>query len=475
MINECTYLLRKRPVTTEVLGPPTEGDDCLKTGTARHRSVQMRSDRFIDIMTAIRLLVKFGGATLLLLLASTQLAMAQQPSGSPEQAGNVIRQLSKRVEELEARLKELEARQVAAVPVAVSSPSAEVKAPTEEPNGSPVEESGERREHVADSGMPSLQVRGFADVEYRAGGVQGGRNSFALGQLNLFVTSQLSEKLSVLGEFVFETDLDNKIDVGLGRMLLQYSASERLKLNFGRFDTAIGYFNTAHHHGSWFVTTIDRPLLFAFEDKGGLLPIHSVGVSAEGSIPSGRLGLHYIAEVGSGHTSRALLDLKEKKLIDLNNSLALNIALLARPEWAPGLQLGVSAYHDRISPAGLPELGQTITSAHVVYRNRTIEFLNEAIVIRHTQGDSRRTVNTPGFYTQVSRKFGRCQPFLRYQYVNAPRDSPIFSDVGLRQGPAVGIRYDFNEFAAFKVQYEHLTRRSQSSINKLGLQLSFNF
>ena len=73
MINECTYLLRKRPVTTEVLGPPTEGDDCLKTGTARHRSVQMRSDRFIDIMTAIRLLVKFGGATLLLLLASTQL------------------------------------------------------------------------------------------------------------------------------------------------------------------------------------------------------------------------------------------------------------------------------------------------------------------------------------------------------------------------------------------------------------------
>lgn len=435
----------------------------------------MRLHRFIDVLKAFRLLAKPVAATVLLLLASMQLAMAQQPTATPKEEQNVIQQLSRRVEELEAKLKELEARQTAAVPVAAPSPSAEVKAPAEEPNGSPVEESAERPEPVADSGTPSLQVRGFADVEYRAGRVQGGRNSFALGQLNLFVTSQLSEKLSVVGEIVFETDLDNKIDVGLGRMLLQYSASEKLKLNFGRFDTAIGYFNTAHHHGSWFLTTVDRPLLFEFEDKGGLLPLHNVGVSAGGSLPSGRFGLQYVAEVGSGHTSRALLNVKEGKLIDFNNGLAVNLALLARPEWLPGLQAGVSVYRDRISPEGLPQMGQTITAAHVVYQNRTVELLNEAIVIRHTPGDSRRALTTAGFYTQVSRKFGGYQPFLRYQYVNAASGSPVFADVGLRHGPAVGLRHDFNEFAAVKAQYERLTRRGQNPVNKLGLQLSFTF
>src|ERR1700676_1913019 len=51
--------------------------------------------------------------------------------------------------------------------------------------------------------------------------------------------------------------------------------------------------------GSWLQTALTRPMLFTFEDDGGFLPLHNVGLSANGKLPSGDLGLHYVVEVGS--------------------------------------------------------------------------------------------------------------------------------------------------------------------------------
>jgi hypothetical protein len=86
-----------------------------------------------------------------------------------------------------------------------------------------------------------------------------------------------------------------------------------------------------------------------------------------------------------------------------------------------------------------------------------------------------RVFHTPGFYTQFSRRFDNARPYFRYQYVNAPSDDPIFPDVGRRNGPSLGLRYDVSEFAAFKAQYDRTQRRSLSSINELILQLAFTF
>ena len=52
---------------------------------------------------------------------------------------------------------------------------------------------------------------------------------------------------------------------------------------------------------------------------------------------------------------------------------------------------------------------------------------------------------------------------------------PLFSDVGLLYGPSLGIRYDFSDFAAFKIQYDRSDRRSQSPVNGIITQLSFAF
>src|ERR1700693_1282608 len=47
---------------------------------------------------------------------------------------------------------------------------------------------------------------------------------------------------------------------------------------------------------------------FKLRIGAGILPIHNVGVEAFGRIPSGRWGLHYVAEVGNGRASRPPLE-----------------------------------------------------------------------------------------------------------------------------------------------------------------------
>jgi hypothetical protein len=331
-----------------------------------------------------------------------------------------------------------------------------------------------------------LRIRGFGDINFHGDTLKGDTTSFTLGQLNLFVTSDMSEKFKFLSEIVFEAGPDNiygrprgdanSFGVDVERMLVQYSYNDYFNLSAGRYHTAIGYYNTAYHHSTWFQTATGRPFLFSFEDQGGILPIHTVGVSASGLIPSGALGLHYVAEVGNGRESRdPLAEEPVQNISDDQNRKAFNLALFARPEAFRGLQAGFSVYRNVLAPAEAPRVGQTILAAHAVYIRSNFEWLNEALVVRDAPLGQSHVFHTPGFYTQVSKRFGAYRPYFRYQYVNGSDNEPIFPDVGRRQGPSAGIRYDASESVALKLQYDYTTIRNQEAINALALQVGFTF
>jgi hypothetical protein len=171
-----------------------------------------------------------------------------------------------------------------------------------------------------------------------------------VGQLDLFMTAALGESFGIVSEVVFEADDANTFAVDVERLLLQYSPSTYFSIAVGRFHTAIGYYNAAYHHGNWFQTTTGRPIIFRFEDEGGILPVHGVGVTAHGHIPSGRLGLRYVAEVSNGRASRSPSAEAVQNVQDENGRKAVNLAMLARPDWLPGLQGGFSIYLDERWP-----------------------------------------------------------------------------------------------------------------------------
>jgi hypothetical protein len=332
-----------------------------------------------------------------------------------------------------------------------------------------------------------LRIRGFGDVNFGGNTEHGSTTSFALGQLDLFTTSDISERFKFISEIVFEGSTSNiygqpkqleqnSLGVDLERYVLQYSYNDYFNLSAGRMHTSIGYYNTAYHHSTWLQTTTGRPFLFEFEDQGGILPIHIVGVSASGAIPSGSLGLHYVAEMGNGRESRTpFVEEPVQNIVDENNHKAFNLAVFARPEAIRGLQTGFSVYRDVLEPINSPRVGQTILAAHVVLVKSNYEWLNEAMLIRESVFGQNKVYNTPGFYTQVSKQFGSFRPYFRYQYVNVAKTNPIFPDVGLQQGPSLGIRYDASEFVAVKFQYDYTYERQIPGINTLTMQVGFTF
>jgi hypothetical protein len=105
------------------------------------------------------------------------------------------------------------------------------------------------------------------------------------------------------------------------------------------------------------------------------------------------------------------------------------------------------------------------------------------MLVRHVGSSTNApgVFHTPAFYSQFSRKFGRYRPYFRYQYINAGVDEPIYGDptdgpvVGRRNGPSLGLRYDFTAHTAFKLQYDRMQRRGIPTSNGLDSQFAFTF
>jgi len=394
------------------------------------------------------------------------------------------KQLRARVEQLEKAQSGSPAASVGSKTASVTSPSAPEGSTTalaspktdsakmDSTSASQSDQSGGMAdsEHM-DANRTTLNIRGFGDVGFYGGNQKGQTSSFSLGQTNLFITSNLSDRLRFLTEMVFEVHEDNAFSIDLERVLLEGSLNDYLKLSAGRYHTAIGYYNTAYHHSTWFQTATERPYIFEFEDEGGILPIHMVGAQASGQIPSGKLGLHYVAEVGNGRTSDPLAE-PVQNYVDENGHKALNVALFARPDVVPGLQAGFSLYRDVRSVPGAPKINETIVDAYAVLVRPRFEWLNEALMIRHSP-EGEQVYETPAFYSQISERFGIYRPYLRYQYINASSHEPIFPQVGLRTGPSVGMRFEVTESVALKLQYDYTTLRRQGTIDgKTCVQLS---
>ena len=445
-------------------------------------------------LSLTRTMVTFTGRgrpmrTLLLVMAtltSPVIMQAQQPVDATNPDKQTLQALLQRIAQLETRVSQLEAERQPGLATSSALPEPAAQTPTTTQPEPEVEAQNEQLEpERMDLSKTLLRMRGFGDITLHGDNQKGDTTSFTLGQLDLFITSDISEKFKLLSEIVFEGGPDNIYGVTTGqpntfavdveRFIVQYSYNDYFNLAAGRYHTAIGYYNTAYHHSTWFQTTTGRPFLFQFEDRGGILPIHTVGASASGLIPSGHLGLHYVAEVGNGRASRdPLKEEPVQNVVDDQNHKAFNLALFARPEAIRGLQVGFSAYRDVLAPINSPRIGETILAAHAVYILPKFEWLNEAVLIRHAP-EGFRVFDTPGFYTQISKQFGAYRPYFRYQYVNAADSEPVFPQVGLRQGPSVGLRFDASESVALKLQYDYTGLRRQPGVNGLALQVGFTF
>lgn len=437
---------------------------------------------------------------LLVILLSFLAAGSAWGRGSPpDDQQEQVKALLDRVEQLEKRLAELEAKQrVSPAPIltaAEGTPAQKSEALGTTTSTAQAHDHMAQEQTVAQQAevhYPSLQIRGFADMDFSATDQKGATSGFKLGQLDLHLASSLSRKISYFAEMTFNAH-PTDYTVEVERSIIRYDYNDYFKLSFGRYHTPIGYWNTAFHHGAWLETSIDRPEIVKV--GGTFIPIHFVGFLAEGNIPSGGAGLAYSFGAGNG---RGEVISRPGDAGDINNNRAWVANIFARPVKLYGLQFGASVYRDKITCQNNPlvpvvpgcrltngkDYREWITSAHVVWTKGAPEFLAEFANVNHRQVLTNLTSNSQGFYAQLGYRLPwfeqTLKPYYRFEYIHTPRSEAVFSNLDLVES-IVGLRYDISSYAAFKSEYRRANRNELQTptfngiVNGLFLQTSFTF
>ncbi|MDB5241687.1 MAG: hypothetical protein JWP57_2312, partial [Spirosoma sp.] len=106
------------------------------------------------------------------------------------------------------------------------------------------------------------QIRGFVDaLTY----YQNDKLNFSFGEQDLFITSEINERLSFLGETVFKYSPNSPtlFDISIERVILKYNYAGNHSILIGKHHTPVNYWNDTYHHGRVFFPTIERPLVFS--------------------------------------------------------------------------------------------------------------------------------------------------------------------------------------------------------------------
>ena len=419
----------------------------------------------------------------LLFALTTSMLLAQSPASAPP-TEPTLQSLLDRIQQLENRINQLEDRERRQEAAPAGTPLAPTETTTPAPVTTPAAVPGPTASHEDHVSMgeirdterrfPSLQIRGFGDVDFSATDQKGSVSGFNLGQLVLHLASPLSEKVSYFGEISF-TAQPTSYELSVERSIIRYDYNDYFKLSFGKYHTPLGYWNTAFHHGAWLQTTITRPEMIQF--GGTFIPTHFVGVEAEGNIPSGGLGLGYNVGLGNGRSS--ILS-KSGDSGDSNDNRSWVANLYARPTRFYGLQLGASVYRDKLTPQPGRNFEEWITGADVVWTKEKPEFLAEYANVHHRDVLTLNTWDSQAFYVQLAYRLpwqqSKWKPYYRYEYIHKPEDDPTLVNVLDLSGSTFGVRYDITNYAAFKGEYRNSRHGvNEPRVNGAFFQTAFTF
>jgi Gram-negative porin len=341
-----------------------------------------------------------------------------------------------------------------------------------------------------------VSVSVFGDVDYEAKRDNGNAtnpaattNAFSAPRIELFLTSTQG-KLAFLAETMFEVGDGNTFGVDVERIEVGYLFSDKFRLRVGRFHTAIGYYNDAYHHGRYFQMTVDRPTMVRFEDEGGLIPAHSVGIHADGRLPVGAGGnIRYDAEITNGRGSTpGMVD----NLEDPNNGKMYNLRLRFEPAAIDGLVIGGSAAYDvipaSVDGSGAPPLAsirELIFGGHIAYLENRTHVIGEYLFIQHHNDSASWTGVTQSAFLELGYDAGIIGPYVRGELAHFPADTAandpffannaLFLSRGSSKSGVVGVRSLLSDFLALKLEGEYVHRDDGGSIRSVAAQCAFAF
>lgn len=409
------------------------------------------------------------------------------PALAQEQADR-IRALEKQladslrlIEALSARVSELE--RARATTAAAPAPAAPVAGSTQEIaklQESVAELSDSLSKRSGDTGLP---VHGFADVDAGwSGGIDPQKlRGFNAGTLDLYLTPQFGQRVKSLAEIAIEYGDDGAVAIDMERLQLGYTVSNALTVWLGRFHTPFGLWNTSFHHGANLQTSIFRPRFLDFEDKGGIIPAHSVGLWATGrtEIPGGKLT--YDGFLSNGPTIRdRTIDFNAFTDDTPNKMLGGNLGY--RPSGTlSGSVVGIHAFGSTVaalntSGAQLSLTRLRMAGAYFGYDADNWEAIGEYYSFRNADVASGVTHSSTAWFAYVGKTLGDFTPYARHERVSLdPGDNYFLSQESGRSytRTAAGLRYTIDSRSSLKFELSNTREVSVVLIDETGAAVPF--
>ncbi len=316
---------------------------------------------------------------------------------------------------------------------------------------------------------PSLRAFLFGDIAYdeTEGDSPGG---FKVGQIVAHGSAILSDRVVLFGEMSL-TARDNGYALEVERAILRYELSDAIKFSAGRYHTPVSYWNTAFHHGLWLQQSVGRPEAVRFGTP--FVPIHFVGAMAEGRIPDSPVT--YLVGIGNGrgeNISRA------GDAGDVNGSRAMVASASFQPSSLLGARIGGSIYVDDAPVESGAAADERIVSAHAVWDRGALEIIGEYIRVRHVPAGGGSTSTSDATFLHAGVRLpGRLRaltPYGRWEETNIADDDLVFTgQVSDYDAVLGGVRYDFSELAALKIEYRSEKVSGGEAIGSFIVQASF--
>ena len=395
------------------------------------------------------------------------------------------------IQALSERVRELEAKQAtAATPApAVTTTASPVLSPTMdnarlETNELRLEqlEKENASRNADDTGLP---LHGFADV---GAGTRNPINTnlkgFYVGNLDFYMTPRLGDRTRALFELNTEVSSEGSVDVDLERAQIGYQFSDQATVWMGRYHTPYGYVNTALHHGSWINNSLRRPNFLQFEDNGGIVPAHTVGLWVTGSTRSGAGKMLYDAYLGN---SQALVNgvLNMRNAGNTNGKLIVGgrVGFQFNESATEGLTLGVHAFSAHIGDDALvPNATRVLVyGGYAVYDTDRWEHIAEIYLFdnKDLNGSSGTHRSNAGFL-QLGYRAPWGTPYARYERAALSQADPYFAAQAAGVSyhrVALGARFDLDLKTAIKLELANtrLTDRGRDQYGEGLVQYAIRF
>jgi hypothetical protein len=331
-----------------------------------------------------------------------------------------------------------------------------------------------------DTGLP---VHGFADVRaaWSSSNDPQTLRGFSVGTLDLYLTPQVSDRVKSLVEIAFEFDRDGNGSADMERLQLGYAVSDAMTLWAGRFHTPFGLWNTWYHHGANLQTSILRPRFVEFEDEGGIIPAHSVGLWANGKLRLSSGKATYDLYLSNGPSIRQRR-LDPNSFTDDNSSKLLGFNLGYHPGGArDGLTFGIHGFGSTInaySPAdvALSKTQLRVAGAYFGYDADDWEVIGEYYHFANADAatGARRPSNME--FIHAGRAFGALTPYIRLERASLDPDDNYFRSQQLGRSyrrAIVGARYALDGRSSLKVEFSGTRESSLTQLDDNGAPVPF--